>query len=236
MQITALQSTVLKKSAAQAFLLPPSQKKSVSRGNSFSVTFVREEKNHAVVMISGEQWFAFKPHWHLQETGVNLAVPHFTQLDNRVGNYWQQCNVTCCAMVAHFKGVRPRDPKRQLEEEMYLWAMNNGASIFTGPGMVRILGAFGVKDDFRFRSSWDRIRDTLRGGNPVIVHGWFTRSGHIIVIRGFNDRGWIVNDPWGEWFASGYKIHERGGGLLYSFDMMQRLCAADGDLWAHHIG
>ena len=51
------------------------------------------------------------------------------------------------------------------------------------------------------------IRALLTQGKPVIVHGYFTGSGHVIVLTGYNGTHYTANDPAGRWnqaFKGGY--------------------------------
>ena len=79
------------------------------------------------------------------------------------------------------------------------------------------------------------MKEWLSAGNPCIVHGWFTREGHIVTIIGFNERGFIVHDPYGEYWESGYDTSVSGAGLTYSYELMKRVCGRDGDLWIHYV-
>lgn len=51
------------------------------------------------------------------------------------------------------------------------------------------------------------VRALLKAGKPVIVHGYFTGSGHVIVLSGFDGAAYTANDPAGRWnqaFKGGY--------------------------------
>ena len=101
--------------------------------------------------------------------------------------------------------------------------------------LARVVREYGCKDDFTVKGTIERCQEHLRNGNPCIIHGYFTRFGHIIVLVGFDDKGFIVHDPYGEWFSTGYKRHFSGSNLHYSYRMIQRLCMHDGDFWVHHV-
>ncbi|PPT06589.1 hypothetical protein CKA32_003050 [Geitlerinema sp. FC II] len=166
---------------------------------------------------------------------VDLPVPYLSQLDN-VNNPHGSCNVTCVAMCLTYLG-HPAigDGGRQLEDELYQYCLDYGLSRHSPIDLAKLVRAYGYKDDFQPDAKWGEVKEWLASGNPIITHGWFTRSGHIIVIRGYNERGWIVNDPYGEWYEWGYDTHRTGEGLTYSYGMMSHVCGSDGDLWIHYV-
>lgn len=45
----------------------------------------------------------------------------------------------------------------------------------------------------------EEVHALLDRGLPVIVHGYFTSSGHVLVILGYDSGGYWVNDPAGTW-------------------------------------
>ena len=45
----------------------------------------------------------------------------------------------------------------------------------------------------------DDMKALLDRGVPVIVHGYFTAYGHVLVVLGYDDTGYTVNDPAGSW-------------------------------------
>lgn len=166
---------------------------------------------------------------------IDIPVPFLSQLDNTLHPYGT-CNVTSIAMCMTFYGQPARSGLMQLEDKLCAYCLDHGLSRHS-PGDLAILARkFGYYNDFDPAAKWGDVKKWLESGKPCIVHGWFTQSGHIIVIRGYNESGWIVNDPYGEWHESGYDTSVSGEGLTYSYEMMARLCGVDGDLWIHYFG
>jgi uncharacterized protein YvpB len=96
---------------------------------------------------------------------------------------------------------------------------------------------YGLDVDLTLRGSLVDIRRSIAQGRPCIVHGYFTDFGHIIVVRGYDERGFYVNDPFGEWFDSGYRNDLPGGNLHYSNRLIQSKCSPEGSnyVWLHRI-
>jgi len=167
--------------------------------------------------------------------GFVLKVPYLSQLDNATDAYGT-CNVTCVAMCMAYYGYPIRNAEgEQLEDELNRYCYSNGLDRHSPTDLKKILEVYGYKDDFQFKGKWAAAKTHLLSGHPLIVHGYFTRGGHIIAIAGFNEKGWVVNDPYGEWFQSGYDTSRSGAKLTYSYGMMDRLCSPDGDLWLHFV-
>jgi len=58
-------------------------------------------------------------------------------------------------------------------------------------------------------ASLSELHQELDSGNPVIVHGYFTSSGHVLVVLGYDSQGYWVHDPAGTWngqFMGGYLL------------------------------
>ncbi|MGC9502991.1 C39 family peptidase [Baaleninema sp.] len=166
---------------------------------------------------------------------VNLPIPYLSQLDN-ANNPSGSCNVTCVAMCLAYLGHPAKNAQgQQLEDELYQYCLDYNLSRHSPIDLAKLVRAYGYKDNFQPDAKWGEVKEWLASGNPIITHGWFTRSGHIVVIRGYNDRGWVVNDPYGEWYEWGYDTHRTGEGLTYSYGMMSHVCGSDGDLWIHYV-
>ena len=77
---------------------------------------------------------------------------------------------------------------------------------------------------FEDNASISQIRDWLKSGEFLIIHGWFTESGHVIVLDGVEvdssnlSYKFSVRDPWAEFdFASwSYDISGAGFHGFYS--------------------
>jgi uncharacterized protein YvpB len=171
----------------------------------------------------------------LKTDKVQLQVPYLSQLDN-LTNPYGTCNVTSVAMCMAYFGHPIRNSQNaQLEDELNQYCSANGLDRHSPADLAKVLRTYGYKDDFQSNAKWGDVKQWLNQGNPCIVHGYFTGSGHIITIIGYNQTGWIVNDPYGEWYSTGYDTSKSGAGLTYSYGMMRQICGPDGDLWIHYV-
>lgn len=238
MKITAIRDTWLKKSTANADTLAPSKKVFVPKGKSYPVSqHLNTHGNHEHVKLdyAAGSWFIYRDHWHtvLDKGEVMLPVPYLSQRDNAIRPS-QTCNMTSAAMVIGFYYPNKLKGKRQLEDILTekLTQTKGPDSIYYHANIVAILEEYGVISTFSTETSFNEIKAHLAAGNPVIYSGRFTKSGHIIVLRGFDESGFIVNDPWGEWASGGY-LSKSGENLHYSYGMMQELAYGDDGGWAH---
>jgi uncharacterized protein YvpB len=81
------------------------------------------------------------------------------------------------------------------------------------------------------------IRKAIAEGRPCIIHGYFTSFGHIVVVRGYDQNRFFVNDPYGEWTSSGYRNDRSGQNLYYSNALIQAKCSPESEnyLWIHRL-
>ena len=165
---------------------------------------------------------------------VKLNVPYKSQLDNWY-NPTGSCNVTSIAMCLQFLGLPRRDNIGQYEDELYEYAIYRGLSRHNPYDLAKIVRDYGGKDNFRENATIDEVKAWLVGGNPAVIHGYFTSFGHIIVVVGYNESGFLVHDPYGEWFASGYRTDLSGQYKTYSYNLIRRVCIPDGSFWVHFI-
>jgi len=127
------------------------------------------------------------------------AVPYFYQFANALSP-GATCQNTSLAMVLGYLGWRgtPDDITRaygrhQAQHPSGLAAVFNDYARSAGLG--RRLQA-------TTSGSLAGLRAELDRGEPVIIHGYFTSAGHVLVVLGYDEGGYYVNDPAGTWSQS----------------------------------
>ena len=184
---------------------------------------------------------------------VDLDVPYHSQLNNK-NNPYGSCNVTSMAMLLKYYGVDSRteadfDRDVQLEDVLYErtldWDDEYGMTTRHDPYyLIRLVREWGEKygdgalpdSYFNPTASEEDIKQHIAQGNPVVVHGYFTGFGHIILVKGYDDetQEWIFNDPYGKWlgYSGGYDNNVSGGNVRYHYDNFYNACYEDG-IWCH---
>lgn len=166
-----------------------------------------------------------------------LKVPFKSQLDNW-NNPFGSCNVTSVAMCLEFLGVQRKcaySDYSQFEDELYSFCIDNSLDRHKPDHLAQLIRKYGANDRFTTAGTIPAIQDWIDLGLPCIIHGFFTNAGHIIVVCGYDERGLIVHDPYGEYFADGYRTDLSGEALHYSYGLIKRTCSPDGDFWVHFV-
>lgn len=132
--------------------------------------------------------------------GINLNVPFFDQKDNGPEG-WRQCQSSSIAMCLSFLGIGGIK-----DDVTYVNIVKKyGDTTERQPhySAMKELGYTG--GSFSTTLSDQAIKAELKKGKPVAVGALHrgpvsqpSGGGHFVVIRGYNDKGWIVNDPYGE--------------------------------------
>ncbi|WP_425269833.1 C39 family peptidase [Leptospira perdikensis] len=149
-----------------------------------------------------------------------------------------QCSPTAVAMVMDYLGATRLNDKPQLVDDMISQAFKDGILI-TGkelqkPAVIaKVIQNYGLVDvpvegdKKNGITKFDAIKAQLLAGNPVVVRGDFgieigglnedgtpkKVEGHILTIVGFDNKGWIVHDPWG----NANKNHYGGSGMYAQY-------------------
>ena len=75
-----------------------------------------------------------------------------------------------------------------------------------------------------------QMKEKLDDGHAVVTHGFWTYSGHIVVLVDYDDAGWLVHDPAGDWYT-GYGTGP-GEMVHYPFESAwDDALSVDGDIW-----
>lgn len=176
-----------------------------------------------------------------RRSGAPLNVPYYYQFHNRLSPA-SSCQNTSVAMLLNFLGVNvtPDDITARYGKDL-------AQSV---PGLKQVFNSYASQYGVRqitstSQGSFAQLRAALDNGSPVIVHGLFTSSGHVVVVTGYNADGYFVNDPAGAWsgrFMGGYpgSSSTAGRGIFYSKAAFElAIGSTNGStyepLWIHHL-
>ena len=124
-------------------------------------------------------------------------MPYFHQGSNRL-NPSGSCQNTCVAMVLKHYGAEDITP----DDITARWGTGHAK---TKVGLKQVLNTeaqergLAVRDTVIEDAKIDRVYDLLDQGKPVIVHGRFSVSGHLIVLLGYDEQYVYAHDPAGRW-------------------------------------
>ena len=177
-----------------------------------------------------------------QENGLATSgFPYWKQTENHFEPE-RTCSLTSLAMITDYYGLT--DPGANGRSPDYLFRKFGGV-LQTVPALEKGFNQF-AKDQgspLRVASKQDgtieELRRALAEGKPVIIHGWFTPSGHIVVVTGFDGEHYIVNDPNGRWDGEkwgSYDTSVSGQQMRYTRKAFEYAINDNGtgdDLWLH---
>lgn len=255
-EIRVIKDTSLKAKPLQSNTLLPTEKYNIKAGKTLKVTSFEIERGHLKFTLADAPienswtWYIFGEHAEVLEGNtkvypkrdeIKLPVPYKSQRDN-TNNPDGACNVTSIAMCLEYLKIPRKKSNGQFEDELYTYALDQGLSRHSGDDLAAIVRDYGAKDNFTTTATIEQVKDWLAKGNPAVIHGYFTQTGHIIVVVGYDNKGFIVHDPYGEWFADGYDRNdpygndEKGKFLHYSYGMIKDTCIPpDQTFWVHFI-
>lgn len=138
------------------------------------------------------------------------------------------CGVTSAAMVLGHYGVGVSPDQ--------LYARFGLAQGQSPGGLAAIYRAYGLHATSTYEGTFEQIRRHIDAGRPVVMHGDFTPSGHIVVVVGYDRDHLIVNDPSGRWngvLRGGYSARTatNGRGARYSLLALDRVVGPSGHIW-----
>ena len=157
---------------------------------------------------------------------VKNDVPYFSQTKNLV-DPTGSCGSTSLTMALKFFGVKGEffDNNSTPDDVTNLFR-SQGLDTGSPEDIRSICTYLGLSDELLLAGTLRDIYQALNSGFLVIAHGYFTPSGHILLISGYDGSNFIVNDPNGEWFSSGYQDSTVGKDLTYSARLIVAACSA----------
>lgn len=243
--------TVLKAKPVPLSQLSQQEKQEVKAGQSIELLSFDVVRDHVRLTLRKESynnskiWYAFGQHIEVYENAtlvypkpkpaiVKLDVPYKSQLDNEL-NPTGSSNVTSLAMCLQFLGASRQSNFEQFEDELYEYTETHVLNRHNPYDLAQLVAAYGCDDNFKENATIEEVQDWLAEGNPVVIHGFFSAFGHMITLVGYDDQGFYVHDPYGEWSAEGYLTDRSGAYLHYSYELIRTLCIPDGSFWVHFI-
>lgn len=248
--ITAKQDTLLKKDPRPGSELGDDEKVNVPEGKTYQLVWKgKEGDSHIKVSLAygGGNWFIYAPHWDgLKEEkpakvkgGRELDTPYFSQRDN-----YRDANRTCfsssCAML--LETLKPGTLPGEKGDDIYVKRVFEYGDTTDAYTQLKALISFEVQAKFVQNGNVELVKQQIDAGKPVpigILHHGPASSpsggGHWICVVGYDSKGFIVNDPWGEIdHASGTYVSTDGERLHYSYNLINSrwTVANDSDGWA----
>jgi hypothetical protein len=148
-----------------------------------------------------------------------LKVPYCDQLNMADGQGWRECFSASSAMLSMYWGKEPN-------QNVYDKLRRRYGDSTTSEAQLDALRSLGLTADFQTTGTTSLLKQEIDAGRPVAVC-WLcdgpssapSGGGHWIVIIGYNETGFFVNDPYGncDLMDGGYLSHHDGAGLHYSY-------------------
>ncbi len=148
-----------------------------------------------------------------------LIVPYCDQLKMADGEGWRECFSASAAMLAMYWGKEPNEDAYDQLREHY-------GSTTSAEVQVKALRSLGLDANFHTDGTEAMLKSEIDAGRPVGV-GWLIHGpvaapsggGHWSVIIGYDDSGFIVNDPNGicDLVGGNYLSHDDGAGVHYCY-------------------
>lgn len=165
---------------------------------------------------------------------ANADTPYFCQYDNELyaGSSCQNTSVAMALAKYGWKG-NPDQITKSYGKDM----AQTPAGLETVFNTVAEKNGLNVRVKSHTAGTMELVNKLLAEGKPVIAHGWFTKSGHVVTITGFDGKYYTVNDPAGKWngqYKGGYSS-ESGKGVKYSKEAMIDALVENGEVWCHEI-
>ena len=243
--VTASADTWLKVSTADSSTLRLEQRCAIARGTTLALTASPRDAGSGHFAVSVEpitgcalrSGYVFGAHFGLRtETPMPPPATSGRRLESVTYRYQYNnsyepsatCGITSASMLLSAHGVTVTPDG--------LYTRFGKAQGQSPPGLAELYRAYGLYASSTYAGTLSAIRAHIDAGRPVVVHGNFTRAGHIVVVVGYDDRGLVFHDPSGRWsgvYQGGYpgRTSTNGRFVHYSYGSLERVIGVSGDIW-----
>lgn len=165
------------------------------------------------------------------------GVPYFYQYSNSI-NPGGSCQNTSIAMILKFNGFSGLTPD-QISNQYGTSQAQTVSGFNTVCNSVAQNNSMGANCVSTSNGSFQAMRNILATGKPVVVHGYFTSYGHVLVVTGYTGTHYICNDPAGQWtqvYQVGYTGSSStvGNQIQYGKAAFEQAIGPDNTLWYHY--
>ncbi|AWL10741.1 hypothetical protein HMF8227_00233 [Saliniradius amylolyticus] len=168
-------------------------------------------------------------------------IPYWKQTNN-AHEPERTCSLTSLAMVTDYFGFT--DPSVNGRSPDYLFNQLGGVlqdvpALEWGFNEIARRAGSDKRAESTTTGTIQQLREAVTSGKLAIIHGWFTQSGHIVMVKGFDGSHYIVNDPNGRWNEEkwgSYDTSVSGEDQKYSKAAFEHAINDNGtgdDLWLH---
>jgi len=166
-------------------------------------------------------------------------VPYFYQYSNSI-NPGGSCQNTSISMLLKYYGATTITP----DNVSNTWGTSQAQTVTgfntvcNGEAQSYGLSATCVSTS---SGSFTALNSLLAQGIPVVVHGYFTSYGHVMVVLSYTGTEYICNDPAGEWSQQyqygGYSTTNatEGHQVHYGASAFQNAIGPDNTIWYHYM-
>jgi hypothetical protein len=184
----------------------------------------------------------------LANTQYVTGVPYFYQYSNSIAPAGS-CQNTTIAMIMKYHAIREGKPSTVVnaitpDDISNYWGTVKAQTVPGYEDLFNREAAFrglAVRDRGSATATFTKVRDLLAQGKPVVVHGYMTPPGHVVVVLGFDGTHYYCNDPAGKWNqiyqGSGYSgvNATEGIAIKYTKAAFEAAVSPDGLVWLHEF-
>lgn len=148
-------------------------------------------------------------------------VPYYNQYSN-YAYPGSTCNLTSVAMMLDYFGItKPGVNTGGWSRTPDYLISRFGGPVYHAAGLDYVFNTIARENGSRVRmytkiGTAADLRAELQRG-PVIIQGWYTRSGHVMVVLAFDGTNYICNDPAGVWNQVKYGRYLGGSGKFVKY-------------------
>lgn len=189
--------------------------------------------------VSQDIWYTWQDiHWN----GYIEDIPYYNQYANTISPE-ASCQNTVMAMILSWYGAEVTPD--ELSEE---WGISYAQSVDGWEDMFNTMAErkqLEIRDFGTTSGTIDELQQELEHGRPVVVHAYFTSSGHTVVVNGYDRDYYYVHDPAGQWngevCGGGYEGTADSSGYYVAYErsafeevITSSSCTTqDGVVWMH---